>query len=447
MAFQLDRLKGDGVGAVLARGASGSMAVKIVGAAIAFGVQVLLARVLGVENFGIYTFGITCINLLAILGMLGMNSAAIRFVSTYNAESSWGLLKGFLSKSWQITVVTSIFISVVCAAGLILFGGGLEPAQFNTYLIALAVLPLFVLLQVRCACIQGLKKVVAALAPRLVARPVLIVAGIILLYVFTTDQTAYISAPAAMSVEIIAVMGSLLLANWLLRLYLPASARSSKVDYDTNEWIRVSVPLLLISGFHLLITNTDIVMLGMLSGTTNSGLYAVAVKISNLVAFGLVAANHIAAPMIAELYSLGKIKQLQRMASLSALIAFLFMAPISIFLVIWGDFVLELFGPGFAVSYYPLVILIVGQLINALAGSVGQLMTMTNHQKEAMYMMAITAFLNILLNIMLIPIYGLMGAAIATTFTTILWNVSMFVYVIKVVKINSSLFSVMSLRK
>lgn len=103
---------------------------------------------------------------------------------------------------------------------------------------------------------------------------------------------------------------------------------------------------------------------------------------------------------------------------------------------------LSLFGSEFTVGYSALVILTVGQLVNALAGSVGFIMTMTGHQREAAWVTFGSTVLNISLNAILIPRFGIEGAATATAFTTALMNIVMFGYVQKRLQLNPTVFTI-----
>jgi O-antigen/teichoic acid export membrane protein len=87
----------------------------------------------------------------------------------------------------------------------------------------------------------------------------------------------------------------------------------------------------------------------------------------------------------------------------------------------------------------PLLILLTGQVVNALAGSVGLIMTMTSHQNQAGAIIAVSTAANITLNALLIPLFGLAGAAISTAFTMALWNVAMLIFVQRRIGINSTI--------
>jgi O-antigen/teichoic acid export membrane protein len=120
---------------------------------------------------------------------------------------------------------------------------------------------------------------------------------------------------------------------------------------------------------------------------------------------------------------------------------------VAVIIVLFGKTILGLFGPGFIIAYVPLVILLTGQTINAMSGSVGFLMTMTGYEKQAAWIIGTGATANIALNAVLIPLFGILGAArilgaaIATASTTALWNVAMLIFVRKRLGIDPTIFS------
>jgi O-antigen/teichoic acid export membrane protein len=91
--------------------------------------------------------------------------------------------------------------------------------------------------------------------------------------------------------------------------------------------------------------------------------------------------------------------------------------------------------------------LILGRIANAAFGSVGFLLTMTGHERDAMYIFAAASVISVVLNLTLIPSYGLLGAAIATTIVTIIWNSLMFVRAKRLTGIDPTLFHGIKLKK
>jgi len=434
----LDRLQGSGNGAVLVRGALGVFIVKITGAGILFGLHVLLARLLDVEQYGVYVYAITWINILAILCLLGFQTSLVRFIAEYNAKGQWGMLRGIIRKSSQFVLSLSIIAGIVGAIIILSLEKGIGSDLAVTLYIAFALLPILALSHLREACLRALKHVVQSEVLLRVIRPTLL--GLIVITLFFllrgTVKAAYVMAG-----NVLAVAGVFIAGTVLLRRALPESACWAEPAHRERQWLRVSIPLLLIAGMHIILRRTDIVMLGMLSGSQDAGIYSAASRISDLVVFGLVAINSILAPMISELYHTGKKRELQRIITLAARAIFVFTLMVSIILAVFGKFVLSLFGLEFIVAFVPLLILLCGQVVNALAGSVGYIMIMTGHQNQAGVIVTVSAAINIILNALLIPLMGLTGAAVSTTFTMILWNFGMLLYVHRRIGLSSTLIA------
>jgi O-antigen/teichoic acid export membrane protein len=433
------RLQGNGIGAVLTRGASGSFAVNVLGMGIAFGTQIVLARLLGITQYGIYIYVVTWLNILVLLSKLGLESSLVRFVSAYKAQEKWGLLRGLLRSSIRYVALASLFIGGITAIVIwYLYDNKIGREQATTFWIALLLLPVLAMNGLRQATLKAFRHVVLAALPESVIRPLLLLAMVISAFYIQVQQP--LSAFQAMIFNLLGTLAAFGIGTvWLFKA-MPEQARYVPCAYAGKEWLRVSLPLLLISGMSIVLNQTDIIMIGLLLGTEPTGIYAVTSRIASLVHFGLTAANAIVATMIAELYSTGKHRELQRMITLSARGIFIFTFPISVLLIVFGRQVLALFGTEFIQGYSTLVILICGQMINALTGFVGLLMTMSSHQREAAWIVGISALMNIVFNGMLIPVFGMIGAGFATAMTTILWNIIMFFYVQHHLGINPTIF-------
>jgi O-antigen/teichoic acid export membrane protein len=109
----------------------------------------------------------------------------------------------------------------------------------------------------------------------------------------------------------------------------------------------------------------------------------------------------------------------------AARLTFVVTAAVAIAIAIAGYWVLGLFGKGFAeAAYIPLLIILAGQCVAAMSGPTGFLMTMTRYERQASWFMALAAVLNVVFSVALIPAFGLIGAALATAFGSVAWNVS-----------------------
>ena len=432
------KFQGSRSDSVLVRGAVGSCAVKLLAAGTAFGVHVFLARLLGVGEYGDFAYALNWLSLLAIPVLLGMNTSSVRFIAAYRVRQQWALLHGLLRRSAYMVAIAGLAVSVIGAVvvwslrGHI--GGGLSATLYITFL----VLPVLSLLRLREACLRALKCVVKSGLGDLVIRP-LAMAGIVAVLYFCLRSP--VGAPAAMAANLAAAIIAFVIMSIWLRRALPGEVRKARPEYALPEWLKVSLPVLLIAGMRIVLNRTSALMLGAIVGTDEVGIYSAAVRVGNLVAFGLVAVNTIVAPMISELYHTDRKRQLQRIITLATRGIFAFTAVTSLLLVIFGKKVMGFFGPSFVVGYVPLLIMLGGYTVNSLSGPVSFLMTMTGHQNQAGVIVTVIAVINIILNALLIPPMGLVGAAIATAVSMAAWNITMLVYVQRKLGINSTIIA------
>jgi O-antigen/teichoic acid export membrane protein len=228
---------------------------------------------------------------------------------------------------------------------------------------------------------------------------------------------------------------------------LENSIDKKKPEFFTREWISVAIPLMLIESINIILKRTDILMLGAMAGSKTVGIYAAAVRISGLLTFGLASLNMIAAPMISQLYASKKHVELQQMLSFSAKILAVFAFPLTLVTILFGKWMLGFFGIGFDSAYTALVILVAGQLINTLSGSVGLLMAMTGHQNQSAFIMGVCFFINILLNLVFISYWGINGAALATSLSAMLWNILLLIYIRKNIDLDPTLLFLFKKKK
>ena len=193
---------------------------------------------------------------------------------------------------------------------------------------------------------------------------------------------------------------------------------------------------------------TDILMLGVFRDEADVGIYKVVVSGAVLALFGLQIVNQVIGPQIATYFARGDLGQLQRIATIGSVISTCATFPVVIIFVFWGDLVLELiFGEGYVAGYIPLAILAVGQMLNAMFGSVGMLMNMTGHERHSARWLMISTLANVLLNILLIPKFGLVGAAIATSISIFIWNCAFWRMAISKLGVDGSFFSIFKMAK
>nr|MDA3878674.1 polysaccharide biosynthesis C-terminal domain-containing protein [Halothiobacillus sp.] len=246
----------------------------------------------------------------------------------------------------------------------------------------------------------------------------------------------------AMAAQLAAAGVVLLVGGWMLSRSLPTASRTEPVEYQSLHWLKSALPFTLIGGAGLINNQADIIMLGWFGSAAEVGIYHVAVQGATLVAFGLQVANAVMAPHFARLYTLGDMDKLQRLVTASARVVLLVALPLALaFVFAGGTIVTWVFGEGFAASHLPLAILALGQLANVAFGSVGFLLNMTGNERHTARVLWQTALLNVVLNGLLIPFYGMVGAAVASAVSLLTWNALLFVCVGKNLGVTSFAFA------
>ena len=409
-------------GSPLLSGASAAFVTNGLGLFIGFGLQVLLARAMGVTHYGGYTYVLSWMSVLVILGTSGFDSTSLRFVAAYRANEDWGPLRGLLTRAVQIVIFKSAMVTCVGYLLVITLFDHLDPDLRLCFAIGFFLIPVWALTNVILSSLQGLKRVVSARAPHIVLRPLIFAALVWLAWNLGSRE---ISASFAIELHILAAITGLVLGAFLLQNALSKELGNADPTYESGLWIKTAYGLMFVSGMHMILNQIDILMIGAMRSVEEVATYSVAARISILILFGLQAINTIAAPMISEAYSSRSTADLQKLVSKVALWIFLVTTPFFLGAIIFGLPILHVFGPEFSGGYIPLVLLALGQLVNACVGPVGFILNMTGHERTSLKILAITITVNIALNIPAIYFHGVNGAAAATGFSIALRNILM----------------------
>lgn len=429
---------GEGLRAHLLRGGAGSLLVKAGHGVLAFGVAVVLARVLGPEGYGVYAFALAILMLIAIPAQVGIPQLAVRETAKAQANQDWGLMRG-LWRWGNISVAVFSTLGVVAASAVIFLLETRETDRTVTISIGIALIPLIALTNVRAACLRGLRMVVLGQLPEIILRPALL---LILLggWTMILRNTPALTASGAMAMQVFASLATLLIASLMLGKAQPEGVKSRPSPrYEAVAWRKAVIPLAMIGGLQLINQHADLIILGLLRPDEEVGVYRAVFQVALLVIFGLQAMNQVLQPHFARLYSQGDMTKLQQLVTTSArAILALAMPPVLILMVFGTELLGWVFGDAFQAGGVALAILAAGQLINAGVGSVGALLNMTGNERYTMLGVAVAAASNVGMNLLLIPFLGMVGAAIASAFALVLWNLLSMYFVRKQLAIAAS---------
>lgn len=388
---------------------------------LGFLATVVLARMLGAEGYGTYAYAYALALLLALPLEAGMPQLLVRETARGVAEGNLRAVRGVWRWSLRMLGVTTLAVGVLIGPFLVLWQGGIGDVAGRTMAWALALIPIVAVANLGGAALRGLKRIAAGQIPEFLLRPggfLLLLGAIVVL------GGGSISPDGAMALHVIAAGISAIGGVWLLWRSMPIPMRRASPSGERSGLLATTFLFTLLTGFQVINAQSDTVILGILVSPDQVGVYRVAVQVATLASVGMHMVNIVLAPRFADLYTGGNFDRLQRLVTAGARVGLVVNLVLTImFLVLGNSFFSAVFGAEFESSFAPLMILLVGQLASTAAGSAGNLLNMTGHERTTAKTMAITATLNIGLNFVLIPLWGLLGAATASAATRVLWSV------------------------
>jgi len=392
----------------------------IFAAATGYVFKVYLARALGAEALGVYTLGMTIIGLLGVFNALGLPHAAVRFVAAYSANSRLDLLRGFLTRGVFWLLISNLFVG-----GMVLLVGPWVAVRFyhtpalKAYLGLFAVIVIFGALNAFLGqTLAGYKDVARrTVITNFVGSPVMMVLTVVLVS-WGLGLRGYILAQVASAILVLAL---LVAAVWNLT---PKATRltSGNLPQLEKQVISFSSVALGMGFLEFLIGQTDKVLIGFYLNAREVGIYAVAGALVTFVPIILQSVNQIFSPTIADLHARGQRELLGRIFQTLTKWILALTIPLAATMVLFAPSLMRIFGHDFEVGWPILVIGTVGQLINCGVGSVGYLLLMGGHQKRLMMVQAVMACTMVVLAMVLIPKWGIIGAAIAAALTNSITN-------------------------
>lgn len=431
---------------VLVRGATASFAVRAAGMALQLLLHWILVRWLGTTQYGIVAYLLVWSQVLVLFARLGLDTALVRFVAQYRVEARWNLFRGLLQRAWQLVACSGALLGALVVVVALVIRDSLSPQEFQAVLWMSALVLTGALLGIPTGALRGLRYVVRSQLPEQVLRPVvtLVAVGFVLLLAKIVGQEVVPEAPLGV---LLLVLGSL--SAWVVAVFWQSSAVPPEVSrakpvYDLGRWWREARSLLLVSGLSPLLNQVDVLVIGILVGRTEVGLYFLATRLTGLIPFGLTAGNTIAAPLISELHAQKKTLELQRIVSLSVWGASLIALILAVLLLALGGPLLEFFDPSYGHGLAVLWIMALGQLVSAGTGPVGYLLNMTGNARISARIMSVTVVLNLIFNVPAVYLFGLEGAAAVTSILIALKNLWTWWEVRRRLGINSSIFAPVS---
>jgi len=413
MSSMMARLFGQtgGLRHQIATAMTGTFILSLISKFLMFGTTVLLARLMGPKNYGTYASAIAIVTLVSIPASLGLPNLLVRELAAYRTREAWGLMKGLIWCSNQSVLLVSLLVmAILYAAQSQLetrfgFEAGILWAAF-------ALLPLTLLSVMRMHSLRGFHHIVLGQVPESLVMPgIFIVVVLVLGAVIGTQLTPL----EALISRLVAVTSAFAVGTFFLFAKLPSALRAAKPEYHLAKWILAAGPLMLVGAMNAITMQTDVVMLSALKGPIDAGIYQVAARAAELVAFVSAIINIALQPTLARLYAQGDLVKLKKVTRMAARIMFGSAFILAAIFISAGSDLLKLFyGVVYANGAIALGILSLGWTIVSLTGPARETLIMTGGEKAVAISIGVAAAVNVVLNLLLIPRYGTTGAALAT---------------------------------
>jgi len=382
---------------------------RIFGKLAEYGLILGIARLLGADGLGVFTFGIVVLRLSSAGARIGLDTAVQKFIPKYQNNSQ--LLTGTVLLSLATPLVVGCLITASLYFGQpYLSNYGISFTR-ETNILLLGI-PLYGMFRVGEAATRGFKTTREAVIIReFTQRGGALVIGLAAALVFNSIVGVVIA-------YLISLTGAVILSIYYLRK-LGAFERIDAPTTRVRELYAFAGPAVVIAIAHPAILWSDVLVLGTLTTNTSVGVYEAAYQTALWPTFALVAASSVFPALVSDYYHNGRHDLVEQTFEIVTKWVIVLTGFATLYLAFYAENVLRLFGSEFQAAKLTFLVLLAGQSLSVATGPVNYLLTMTGHEKLEMVNTLVIALLNISLNIILITDYGILGAAIATAISIV----------------------------
>jgi O-antigen/teichoic acid export membrane protein len=379
--------------------------------AVMFASSVVITRTIGADLFGKYSLSKGVFEILGVLAIFGLNTGMVKLTSKFNTRDEQSAVKGTLLSGTLISATLSVALTLLVIALAPFIASRAFPNVDGIALVLrvhIIALPFFALMTVFNGYTQGFKTLKYSVLTELVARPVSRLAAVVLLFLVGFRLFGVVFGTVF---SFILAAG---LALYFATKISPFHFRSTGTRLVTRELFFYSLPLVLARFTNIIIVRSNTILVGFFTDAASTGLFGAAVILSPFVSLSLGSFGKIIAPVISELWERKDLPEMEAAFKAATKWIFSLGFPVFLMFMLFSPALLLIFGEDFPRAATALRFLSVGQMVNAMVGPVGLVLSMTGRQKLNLVNSVVLAGVNIVLNIIMIPRYGIAGAGLAT---------------------------------
>ena len=394
------------------------LAIRVLGAGLGFAFNVALARVLGAQGLGIFHLSLTFTLIASVVGRMGMDAAMLKFGATSHAAQDWHRLAALHRMGMGIAAVCCgiVAASTFVAADWVAATVYSDPAIAHPLrLMSLALLP-FSLLSLYGELLKaGQHQALSSL----IQGAALPITSLLLLFLFADRITG---PGAASGLYLASTLVVCVAAFALWRRSVPQTGVAATRPISVSELLATSMPMYGSALADVVMTFSDVLILGLFASSADVGVYTAAARTALLTRFLLLATSSVAAPRFAALHAADDKDGIAKLAVRATILTTLSTLPLLVLFLMFPERILSVFGAQFEAGASVLIVLAIGQFVNAATGPVGYLLNMSGlHRIEGRIAVA-GAVMTVGFCFALIPGWGLLGAAAANAIATAACN-------------------------
>ena len=229
-----------------------ALVIKVAGLVLTYSLQVILARWMGMKEYGIYAYVISWTLLLSVPAKLGLPITVLRYIPQYKVKQEWGRFWGLVRSSFTFILGASFVVSILGTGIIWLLNQHHSFAYAKPLLIGIWVVPLWALTQLQLEIARATNDISLAYAPSKIVQPILIFCGAC----FLLEVNGSLTNLSMIITSGLAVLGVILFQLWLLWEKLNLEFEAATPVYETREWLKVSFTLLVQGAFIIIFNQT-----------------------------------------------------------------------------------------------------------------------------------------------------------------------------------------------
>lgn len=401
------------------RGSLGSFILRAGGTALRFLAGVVIARFLGASSYGYYAYAVTWLVVLAVPAMLGMDHILVRFIPWYDEKKDPGSCKGLILFTWLSGFAFALLVSVISIL-IVRTVSDVSPDAKLCMSVTLIAIPLVVLCQMQQTMMRGFNKTVIGQFPEHFFYPLVLLLSVLLFrYLLPTFGFKTAATINLMSWFVGAAVGVV-----MLYLYVPNPVRKAVASFaEVKQWLAMVPSLLFMNFAYQIMNRAPILLLGIMGTSKDVGIYSVSSKGAEFAEFFFGVVTLAGAPIFSSLYAKNDKEQMQRFMTMVTRTIFWVSLPAVAVMLIWTAPFLRLFGKEFTEGITVMRLTLSSYFLASLFGFVEVALVISGHQKDLTKLFGLAAALNVAFSLILIPRWGIVGAAVASSISILVLKI------------------------